>query len=821
MVQDQGVTILRWKRHRTGWICLGLGIVTLALFSPAVRHDFVAYDDQQYVTENPVVQAGLTWEGLKWAFGKQAGNWHPLTWVSHMLDCQLFGLRPWGHHLTNVLLHAASTALLFLLLHQMTGALWRSAAVAALFGWHPLHVESVAWVAERKDVLSGFFFVLAIWGYVEYAERREARRGFSAETQKRRDAKEEPARCGGSPRISQPQDCRPPLAGSPSLSASPPLCVAAPAWYSLALVFFTLGIMSKPMVVTLPFVLLLLDYWPLRRFRPAAGSRSPYPRMILEKVPFLALSAVSSVLTLSAQEPAMVSRAGLSLEERFAHALIAYTHYLGTLLLPRGLAVYYPYERAVPVGEILLAGMILGIITVFVVRSALRRPYLATGWFWFLGTLVPVIGLVQVGDQAWADRYSYLPSIGFFILAVWGLAEITETLGVKRWLCGGAAAAGGFCLLLAATMQLSHWENTEALFEHAAKVTKKNPLAATVLGSLQAEKGNLDEAIEYYRTSLSYAPGFPLTHFYLGQALDRQGKLEEAISAYEKARWFKPIQEQVYIALGAALAKQGKADQAATNYLAAIGLNSRSAIAHNGLGKLFHSQGRLGDAARHYAAAIRADPGLAQAHNNLGVLLLQRGQTPEGIAELREAMRLKPGDPECELNLAQALAGQKQWAEAADHFAKGVRGAAKSPDTHVQYATALVQLGRIREAMGQYAAALLANQDCVPALDGLAWVLATHPDPQLRNAEQALAMARRACDLTARADPLKLRTLAAACAEAGQFAAALATAQDAMARASATGLKDLADECSQMIEHFKASKPWRSGHDAANSATKQ
>jgi tetratricopeptide (TPR) repeat protein len=587
--------------------------------------------------------------------------------------------------------------------------------------------------------------------------------------------------------------------------------------------------MSKPMVVTLPFVLLLLDYWPLERFRSLESGvqslktnpHSPQPtaqtarksqivyRILLEKLPFLAFSAIGCVLTVSAQQPSIVSTAGLRVSQRLEHALVAYVHYLGGLFVPRRLAVYYPYEKAVPATEVVFAGLLLLALTILVFRFAARRPYLAIGWLWFLGMLVPVLGLVQVGEQAWADRYTYLPSIGLFIAVVWGFSEFAQREHAAKTILRWLAAAVGLALLVGTWVQLRYWKDTRTLFEHAAQVTRNNPLAATLLGSLLADEGKFDEAIQYYRTALRYAPGFPEAHFYLGHALDQQGKLDEAIAEYQKAIWYKPIREQTLLLYGAALAKQGKPDQAAAHYLAAIKLNPQSAVAHNNLAKLLHAQGRLDEAIQHYSVAIESDPGLAQAHNNLGVLLLQKGRVAEGVAQLREALRLKPGDPQSQLNLAQGLVQQAQWGEAAELFTKTVTAATADPNVRCQFAKALAHLHRPREAMSQFASALLLQQDLPDALNGLSWILATDADPQVRNGDQAYAMAERACELTGRKDAEKLKTLAAACAESGRFSQALSDAQTALDLASKNGQKEVADECRLMLGAFRAGKPWR------------
>ncbi len=760
-------------------ICLGLGVITLALYLPALRHEFVAYDDQQYVTENARVQAGLAARNLAWAFGFHAGNWHPLTWFSHMLDCQLYGLRPWGHHLTNALLHAASTMLLFLVLKRLTRATWRSAGVAALFGWHPLHVESVAWVAERKDVLCAFFWMLTLLAYSRYAAESKAQ------------------------------------------SSKPKV------WYFATLGLFALALMSKPMAVTLPFVLLLLDYWPLDRFSKIENRKSKIGSVLLEKVPFLALTAIACGLTISAQEQAIVSTAGLPMLHRLAHALLAYQHYLDAMIVPRNLAVFYPYETTLSTVAVGLAGGLLALITVLVLWQVKRRPYWALGWFWFLGTLVPVIGLVQVGEQAWADRYTYLPLIGPFVALVWGAFDLAGRARLQardsksptasaragrtgaEWLLGVVGVAVCVALLVATSLQLRHWKNTRTLFERAAAVTRNNHLAVTMLGSILAGEGRLEEAKDQYRLALRHRPGYAEAHFFLGRALDQQGKLDEAIAEYNRALRFKPLQEQTHLFLGVALARQQKLDQAAAHYLQALKLNPESAVAHNNFARLLHLQGRLDEAIEHYFAALKFDPGLAQAHNNLGILLVQKGRLAEGAGQLREAARLNPGNPETEYNLALALNQQGEWREAAELFARTVGPDSPDPNAHYQFARALGHLHQTREALGQYAQALLLQPDFADALDGLSWILATDANPGFRNGTEAVRMAERACELTGRKDAAKLKTLAAAYAEAGRFPEAISTVAQAHQLADRAGQPEVARQCQLLQERFNAASPWR------------
>jgi protein O-mannosyl-transferase len=361
-------------------IALVLALMTLGLYAPALGHAFIDLDDDIYVTANPMVQQGWTWHGLLWAWTTgHAANWHPLTWLSHITDCALFGIQPAGHHAASALLHAANTVLLFFLLRRMTGAVWRSAVVAALFGWHPLHVESVAWVAERKDVLSTLFFLLTIWAYVRYVEE------FKVQSSKFK------------------------------------------VFYGLSMLLFACGLMSKPMVVTLPFVLFLLDYWPLERF--GTGART---RFIVEKLPFLALSAASCAITFYVQKSGGAISDTTPFFLRALNGALSYGRYLGRMLWPARLAVMYPYSADVPVAELCVCVLLLAALTWMVMKCRQQR-YLAVGWFWYLGTLVPVIGLVQAGPQSSADRYTYIPSIGIFVMMVWGVSELAAKWRLADW----------------------------------------------------------------------------------------------------------------------------------------------------------------------------------------------------------------------------------------------------------------------------------------------------------------------------------------------------------------------------------------------------
>jgi protein O-mannosyl-transferase len=510
-------------------ICLWLALVTAALYWPMLHHDFISYfDDASYITDNAHVNAGLTWSGAVWAFQSgYAANWHPLTWLSHMLDCQLFSLNPAGHHLTNLLFHIANTLLLFLWLNQLTRTVWCGAFVAALFAWHPVHVESVAWAAERKDVLSAFFWLLTLIAYTRYAQKRSR-----ADT------------------------------AVPALDPRP--------WtldYTLALFFFACGLMSKPMVVTLPFVLLLIDFWPLKRFSRFTFRVSPAKELstrstvwlVVEKIPFFALSLAGSVITYSVQQSggAFWSSTVLPLPLRLENAMIVYTRYLSKTFWPVDLALIYPYPHRWPMALVICAALMLAMWSAFFIVRARRNPYLFTGWFWYLGTLVPAIGLVQVGVQSMADRYLYLPSIGLFLAIAWGLNDFVQGRPQPRKiviLAGIAALAG--CLAVT-RIQLSYWQNSLTLFTHTINVTTDNYAACNFLGNVFEKTGRKDKALVLYAESVRIQPDFPMGQFNLGMLLLEYGRPEEASNHLAIAAQLMPHHPEVQYDLGLFLRQQG------------------------------------------------------------------------------------------------------------------------------------------------------------------------------------------------------------------------------------------------------------------------
>lgn len=561
-------------------ICTVLAIITIAVFWQVGNHEFISFDDNDYVTENRYVQDGLTLKGIVWAFSQpHAHNWHPLTWLSHMLDCQVFGLKAGMHHLVNLFFHVANTLLLFIILRRMTNALWPSAFVAGLFALHPLHVESVAWVAERKDVLSTLFWMLTMGAYVYYVKRPGYKR------------------------------------------------------YLLVFVFFVLGLMSKPMLVTLPFVLLLLDYWPLKRLnlvksdaRIAAATPQPASRvkrkqksqqqagkdtvqtkgtvesralwpqiwpLLKEKIPFFIVTMLFCFVTFYAQQLVVKPMELYPLGGRIANALISCVSYIGKMLWPLKLSIFYPY-----IGVSLLswqavsATLVLAVTTYITIRAARRFPYLIVGWFWYLGTLIPVIGLVQVGLQSMADRYTYVPLIGVFIMIAWGVPELLNRRRYGRFAIASAAVVILLALTVVTYVQVGYWRNNIVLYEHAIKVTSENAWAQNNLG----------------------------------YALSLQGRTREAIDHFQKA----------------------------------ISINN-PADAHYNLGTMLASQGKLDEAIYQFRESLRISPGYAKAHNNLGNALLYQGRLDEAIASYREALRLNPGYTLAQENLKNALAAQQRF----------------------------------------------------------------------------------------------------------------------------------------------------------------
>ena len=658
-----------------GVVCILLtGIVWIA-FGQTLHHEFVNYDDGSYVYANPRITSGLTLGNVAWAFTHfRAGNWQPLTAISHMLDCQLYGLRPWGHHLTNVLLHAAAVILLFLALWRLTGNLWASAFVATLFAIHPLRVEPVAWVSGRGDILSGLFFMLTLWAYARYARSER----FS------------------------------------------------PGRYMTVVVFFALGLMCKPTLVTVPFVLLLLDYWPLQRIQksdvrgqksavaaPLRGAlqhrSAPWFHLIAEKIPLFALSAASCVAAILAREvtPGEVHHA---FAERAGNAALFYIAYLAQMIYPAHLAVLYPYPKGGPsVIEVVLALLLLLIVSIVLFRWRKTYPFALTGWLWFLGMLVPMIGIVQIGSIARADRYTYLSEIGLYILGTWGTMELYKKPGRKREILSVAALVITGAFITRSYFQGAYWQNSETLWRHAVDVTRNNYIAQNNLAGALLEKGDLNEAITHYRQALDIEPRVVQIQSNLGNALVRVGEVEEAIAHLQKALQIDPGYAEAYNFFGNALMKKGQTEEAISYYQKAVQLDTSYADAHNNLGAAFWRNGQLEEAIAHYKEAVAIQPGSAETQFNLGNALARTGDWASAIACYEAALSTERDSvkvAKVRNNLGGALEKIGKSDEAFEQFTKAVQSNENYPEAHCNLARMLAQQGRRDEAVAHLKEAL-------------------------------------------------------------------------------------------------------------------
>jgi len=552
--------------HKILLACLFLTLVVIGVFEPIRYNDFVQSDDATYITDNPHVTGGINRQSIIWAFTTfHMGHWHPLTWLSHMLDCRLFGLNPLGHHLHNLLLHLINTLLLFFVLQRFTGAFWRSAFVAAAFALHPLRVESVAWAADRKDLLSTVFWLLTMWAYLRYARR-------------------------------------------PQLGI-----------YLVMFAFFVLGLLAKAMLVTLPFILLLLDYWPLGRLRwkgpsrakkellPKTGSSAPphmplsLTRLIMEKIPLIILVPFSVVIGSLAQDKsqAMIDIRLFPLMDRITNAIVYYVRYLGKICFPNNLAsLYLINPKPYPLWQVGLCLLLLVGITLLAFYLRRRQPYLLVGWLWFWVILLPVIGLLQSGLQAIADRYTYLPSIGIFIMLAWGLEELLRKWRYQKVVLGLSACLALGALTLATRVQLSYWTNNYTLSEHALKVTKNNYLMHNDFGNSLAAQGRFDEAISHFQEALRIYPDFPEAYYNLANTLFATGRLDEAVTCYRMLLQFQPEETRldfakVYNNLGVALAAIGRLDEAIIQFRQALQITPDNLEAKNNLARALQSKSRI------------------------------------------------------------------------------------------------------------------------------------------------------------------------------------------------------------------------------------
>ncbi len=610
-------------------ICLSLTLSILTVYWQLKDCDFAGYDDELYVTENKNVQAGLTFKGIRWAFTTfHAGNWHPLTWLSHMLDCEIYGLNPMGHHWTNLQLHIVNTLLLFFILQKMTGATWKSAFVAAFFALHPLHVESVAWVAERKDVLSTFFGMLTILAYIRYVTKSNFFR------------------------------------------------------YFLVFILLSLGLMAKPMLVTLPFVLLLLDFWPLERLRYHSHHQSSNFQafnlfhLIREKVPLFIPVAISSVLTILAQKEvgALYSFETLPVKTRIANTFVSYVNYMVKAIWPQKLAVFYPYPfEMLSLWQIFWSVLLIAGLSFLTIRMLNQYKYVAVGWFWYLGTLVPVIGLLQVGAQGMADRYTYIPFIGLFIIVTWGISDLLKKWHYSKIVLAVFAIIVIFAFSTRSYFQTIHWKNSAAVFDNAIKVTDYNWVAYNNLGLALMRDGQAKEAVFYYKKALQIKPGYLTALHNLGIAFFQIGKLEEALSYYSEALKIDPEHAEIHNHIAIILATQGKLEKAVQHYTKALFIDPELAGAHYNLANVLVAQEKLEKAILHYESVIKKDPEHFNAHYNLGCLLLNQKKNKDAVVHFAEVIKINPEYAQAYHKIGLILAQQGKLKEAGKFIIKATQ----------------------------------------------------------------------------------------------------------------------------------------------------
>ncbi len=677
------------------WICVLLVMATTAVYWQVHEHDFINFDDPEYVYTNPSIYNGLTSQSLVWAFTTPHGGtsyWHPLTWMSHMLDCQLYGLNPRGHHLTNLFFHIINALLLFWVFKKMTGGLWQSAFVAAAFALHPLHVESVAWISQRKDVLSTFCWILTMAAYLRYVKRSNA----VAEQTKH----------------------------SFSYLANP--------WYLLTLLVFAIGLMTKPMLITLPFVLLILDYWPLERFELGRGFKTDVPqngespntfsqwrvlgRLFVEKIPFFILSVIISIITFIAQKNvgALTPGEAFSLRARILNAFISYVKYIEKTIWPNRLAVFYPHLcDAVSISSAVIAVLLLLAISVLILRLATRHKYLPAGWLWYLGTLVPVIGLVQAGGQAMADRYTYMSLTGLFVITAWGLTDISVKWRYRKTILTVSAAAALLALSICTHLQLQYWRNTKTLFDHALDITDENYMAHICLAEYFVEQDQLDQAVNHNLEILRIKPDHTKAHNNLGVILALQSKFDQAIE--------------------------------------------------------------------HFNEVVKIDPNIAETYNNLGYTMVQQSKFSQAITYYTKALQIEP-----------------------DH----IRARGNIADAHNALGIAFYRQRKLDEAVKHFTQVLHFNPDHVGPMNTLAWLLATRKKADFYDPQEAIRLAKKACELSEYQKPIVMGTLAAAYAAAGDFPQAITIAEKALALARSADQDQLAGNIQKQLFIYKAGRPY-------------
>ena len=708
-------------------------IPTLIAYWPVSNNDFIDIDDPLYVTSNPHVMQGLRLIDIRWAFTtNHAANWHPLTWLSHMLDCQLWGVNAQRHHQTNVALHIANACLIFAMIRLMGGSVTRSAIVAAIFALHPVHVESVAWAAERKDVLAAFCGLLSICCYLRYARAARGR-----------------------------------------------------VWYALVLLTLAMGLLAKPTVVTLPFVFLLLDYWPLARFfvtepltrsqrRRGETRRRLRLSVFYEKIPLLALSVGSCVMTFLAQKEggAVASVQSWPIQQRLANAIVSYLRYLGMMIYPMKLAPFYPLSGAGwPASLITIAALTLISISIVALLRRRQNPYFLIGWLWFLGVLVPAIGLVQVGGQSIADRYMYLPSIGLIFAIVWWIGDLSTNLAAQRL---SAACAIAACLAsgVLTFRQVGYWKDTKRLMDHTLTVVPDNGFCRFYLGAAAAKNGQADEAIRQFTRAIDVQPNYAPSYLGLGRILMILGRFDEARQWLGRATQYKPDDSWLY-----------------WNY-----------------GDLSGLRGDWKSAAEAYQRSMQLNPDEPIVIQNLALSLIQLGQFQQAEQVLQRLLQLQPNDLAHHYQLAAVMYQNHQLDAAERELSLVADNAPAVAAPQIQWQLAMLDLrsGKIEQAIPHLRRASELNPNLAPALQNLAWILATHPDASKRDSAQAVHLAERGNELSGRQIPEILDTLAAAYAANAQFQLAIETAQQALALANSSNKPALAREIAERLKRYQA-----------------
>jgi tetratricopeptide (TPR) repeat protein len=757
------------NRKRDSWIvCLLVALATVCVYGQVVHFSFVSFDDPDYVYENSMVREGLSWKTIKWAFTtSHASNWHPLTWLSHLLDWTLYGSNAGGHHVTNLLLHLATSLVLFFALRRLTGTIWRSGLVCALFALHPLHVESVAWISERKDVLSALFWMLTMFFYAGYTASVGTTNGVRQRLQ-----------------------------------------------YGFAIASFTLGLLAKQMLVTLPFVLLLLDLWPLKRCQPWTWTR--LAKLVVEKIPFFLIAAIFIPIVVSVQKGggAVVAVDLVPLDQRLENAVVSYSRYALKLLWPTKLAVFYPYPDIWPLSVFLSAAAFFVVGWVVALWKFKTKPYLFVGWSFFIGTLVPVIGIVQVGAQSMADRYSYIPSVGFFVAAVWICSDIVSEYATRRRIAAVVAVAVLVTLSVAAYLQTTSWRDSVTLYSRGLRNTERNLTLEMNLGSEYLDLKLTNAAIERFEAALKVYPNDPLTHGNLARIYTAQRNWAEGNKHYEIAITSSPYNARLQNSYGYALLRQGRVEEALAHLRRALELNPSLAPALFNYGDALRQSGKDDEAIKMLERGLEIEPNEPGAHAMLGTLYYAHGKLEQAQNHLETALRLRPGFGEAHRNLALVLIAPGRQPspavlrEAGAHLRKAIEINGNDFLAFTELGSLALRTNDLRSGVSFFQKALAIKPDMPEILNNLAWILATSSDNTIRDGKEAVRLANRACEQVHFQVPVFVGTLAAAYAESGDFAKAVETGEKAYQLAQDSGKKDVAERNLELLKLYRAGQPY-------------